>query len=50
MYCTRESVTAAVVAAVPKATDRIKAHGEEHKATIGLKPVFVSPLDKKSFK
>lgn len=49
-YCITQAVTEAVVHAVPKAVDRIKAHGHTAEQKVELKPVFISPLDKKSFK
>ncbi|KAH7830737.1 [FeFe]-hydrogenase [Monocercomonoides exilis] len=50
-YCASQGVTQAVVQAVPKAADAIKKEGHEiDEKAAELKPVFVSPLDKASFK
>ncbi|KAA6375349.1 MAG: [FeFe]-hydrogenase, partial [Streblomastix strix] len=49
-YCGAQNVTAAVVSAVPKATYLNQQRGEGGTAVNDLQPVYISPLDKKSFK
>lgn len=50
-YCATQGVTAAVVASVPKSSEHIeKEKGAKPEAKNELKPVYISPLDKTSFK